>query len=245
MRYRLAYDYHTHTVFSHGTGSIEENVRAAAEKGLRELAIADHGIGSLHIGVKKKDLPKMRAEIERLKPLYPQLRIHMCMEANITFPDGWLDIPPELRRNFDFLLAGYHFSAPGPSPFRACAAHLRNYLGSDSKRLMLRNTEMILAAVRRGGFRVLTHPGDKAKVDLLPIARACAEQGILMEINNKHDGLSVEGIRVCAAVPEVLFIMSSDAHSPERVGCCENAVARMEAAGLDPGRVVNLIREEA
>ena len=36
-------DYHTHTVFSHGKGDVIDNARAAAEKGLKELGIADHG----------------------------------------------------------------------------------------------------------------------------------------------------------------------------------------------------------
>lgn len=36
-------DYHTHTVFSHGHGSIEDNVKAAIKMGLKEIAITDHG----------------------------------------------------------------------------------------------------------------------------------------------------------------------------------------------------------
>jgi len=37
MKYRLRYDLHTHTNYSHGKGSIEQNVRAAVEKGLEAL----------------------------------------------------------------------------------------------------------------------------------------------------------------------------------------------------------------
>ena len=36
-------DYHTHTVYSHGTGSVLENALIAKEKGLKEIAITDHG----------------------------------------------------------------------------------------------------------------------------------------------------------------------------------------------------------
>ena len=39
MRYKLLYDLHTHTTFSHGKGSIEDNVKVAIEKGLKAIAI--------------------------------------------------------------------------------------------------------------------------------------------------------------------------------------------------------------
>ena len=44
MRYKLKYDLHTHTVFSHGKGQIEDNVRAGIAKGLKAIGISErHG----------------------------------------------------------------------------------------------------------------------------------------------------------------------------------------------------------
>ena len=51
-------DYHTHTTYSHGKGSVEDNVKAAIAAGLREIAITDHGPRHLLAGVKKKRLPE-------------------------------------------------------------------------------------------------------------------------------------------------------------------------------------------
>ena len=39
-------DLHTHTRFSHGRGTVEDNVRAAAQRGLSQVAITDHGPAS-------------------------------------------------------------------------------------------------------------------------------------------------------------------------------------------------------
>ena len=48
-RYELVYDLHTHTTYSHGKGSVEDNVREAFNKGLEYIAISDHEIGRAHV----------------------------------------------------------------------------------------------------------------------------------------------------------------------------------------------------
>ena len=40
---KLTADYHTHTIFSHGKGTILENALSAKEIGLKSIAITDHG----------------------------------------------------------------------------------------------------------------------------------------------------------------------------------------------------------
>ena len=65
-KYRMIWDYHTHTIFSHGIGTIEDNVKIAIEKGLSSIAISDHGPGHLTYGVKRKNFPIMREIIEEL-----------------------------------------------------------------------------------------------------------------------------------------------------------------------------------
>ena len=51
MKYRMTFDFHTHTTYSHGKGSIEDNVKEAIKKGLKAIAITDHGPGHLTYGL--------------------------------------------------------------------------------------------------------------------------------------------------------------------------------------------------
>ena len=124
-KYRMVYDIHTHTTFSHGKGSIEDNVKAALERGLSIIGIADHGPGHLTYGVKRKDLPVMREEIRRLQPLYPNIQILLGVEANIITPSGKLDITEKEANDLDYILAGYHYGVLGERPWppsrRTCA----------------------------------------------------------------------------------------------------------------------------
>ena len=59
---KLIYDLHTHTVFSHGKGTIEENVKVAKQKGLTKIAITDHGFEHFYFAVKRKNLSFMKSE---------------------------------------------------------------------------------------------------------------------------------------------------------------------------------------
>jgi len=80
-QYRMIYDHHTHTTFSHGKGSIEDNVKVAVQKGLKSIAITDHGPGHLTYGIDRNKIKVMREEVERLKLVYPQIEILLGVEA--------------------------------------------------------------------------------------------------------------------------------------------------------------------
>ena len=46
---KIIADYHTHTVHSHGTGSVDDNVEAALGRGLQTVGIADHSVAHFRI----------------------------------------------------------------------------------------------------------------------------------------------------------------------------------------------------
>jgi putative hydrolase len=240
--YRLISDVHTHTVYSHGKGSIEDNVKAARALGLRCIGIADHGPAHIGFGVDRKRLPLMRREVEELRARYPDMDIRLGIEANILYADGEIDIHPEDFTLFDYVLAGYHYGALGAAPIRSLTRNIINFLtprGGASKGMLARNTDDVAAALRRNDIYALTHPGDKFPVDLAEIAAVCARTNTLVELNTSHRSLSARDVAAMAEAG-VSFLISSDAHSPGRVGDFRSAVDLALEAGVEAGRIVNL-----
>ena len=244
MEGRLKFDWHTHTTYSHGKGTIEENVRRARSLGLESIAITDHGPGHFGYGFKRRDLPRMRAEIDALNEKYSDIKIYMSVEANIINTSGRLDVTPEEFELYDFVIAGYHFGTLGESKAGSLALHARNlvasHTGKYSDSLIEKNTELVVRALKTNKIMTLTHPGDKGEVDLDQVFKACEKTGTYLEISNRHRQLLVDEIKR-AAKYDVKFIIGSDAHVSLAVGGCDAALQRIKRAGLEPERVVNLV----
>lgn len=246
-KYRAIYDYHTHTTYSHGKGSIEDNVKAAISAGLRGIGISDHGPGHLTYGIKREAVPKMRAEIEELRLKYPHIEIFMSVEANIISTGNFLDISKKEFDDYDYVIAGYHYGVKNGYCIRN---YISEHLSKSSvmtadecsgrtKDLLVKNTEMTVKALYENKIKILTHPGDKGPFDMQELARACENTGTLMEISTWHKHLTLDEIK-CAAKYDVGFVVSSDAHTPGRVGDVSEGIKRALEAGLDPERIVNI-----
>lgn len=240
--YRMIFDYHTHTVFSHGKGTIGDNVKEGLKKGLEGIAITDHGPGHLFYGVKRRDFPVMRKETDRLKKVYPGIKIYLGIEANIVSKGNCLDITKEELKYFDFILGGYHYGTLfGNSIGNWLDARGAGFYGDE---LLIRNTDMVLKCLYENDLKILTHPGEKGRFDMGAIARACADTGTLMEISALHEHLTVDEIRI-AAKTDAKFVISSDAHTPDKVGSFREGVRKALEAGLDMERVVNVRERQA
>ena len=118
---------------------------------------------------------------------------------------------------------------------QTCALPISN----ERRRLLKENTWMTIKAIRDNDIKILTHPGDKGQFDIGLIARACADRGTWMEINNSHKHMTVEEIKI-AMKEDVKFVIGSDAHSPEWVGGFEKGLERAFEAGLPLDRIVNV-----
>ncbi len=239
----LLFDCHTHTIYSHGKGTIEENVRVAHEKGLKAVAITDHGPGHLTYGIKRDKIKVMREEIQRLQGIYPDIEIKLGVEANIRHESGLLDINEEEIECFDIILAGYHYGIFESNFLRSGYIHLGNFISKAVKRpfkkLKIENTEAIVKALYNNNIDILTHPGYKGFVFIREIAKACAETNTLMEISNSHLHMTTEEFQE-AALEDVKFVISSDAHVPEAVGSFRIGLQKAHEAGIPIERIVNI-----
>ncbi len=234
-------DYHTHTTYSHGRGTIEDNVLEARKKGLTEVAITDHGPGHFLFGVSRKGLLQMRYEVNRLQAKYRDIQVLLGVEANIISMDGELDVDKNIISMLDILLAGYHFGAL-PATFRdAYHIHIRNFLswGADAQKTRDNNTKALILAMQKYPISIITHPGAKADIDTKVLAKAAAKRGVALEINASHGYMTEEYAKI-AKFEGAKFVLGSDAHSPERVGDVKAAIAIALRAGLTPGDIINV-----
>ena len=240
---RIFADYHTHTIYSHGKGTIKENVDMAIIKGLREIAISDHGPRHFLYGIKPEDLDKMRAEINAINRSTDKIKVKLGMEANIISTDGKLDIDENIRNKLDILLAGYHFGALPENIGQGIKIHGRNLLAkcftSVDRKARIINTQAVVEAIYNNSIDILTHPGAKANIDTKEVARAAAARGTALEINSSHGYLTVEYIRI-AMKEGTKFVISSDAHRPEDVGSVEAGIKKAVTAGLDVNQIINV-----
>ena len=240
-KYRMVYDHHTHTVYSHGKGQIEDNVKAALAKGLKSIAITDHGPGHLTYGLKMSKVGQMRAEIDALKEKYPQIDILLGVEANTIRVQPYIDLSEEDKAQFDIILAGYHYGIPKAGMIPNYISDHTGFFKGSSSSLLVKNTDMILKALYENKIDILTHPGDKGPFDIEDISKACADTGTMIEINGKHTHLTVEEIKTASRF-DVKFIIGSDAHVPDKVGEFKPQLLRSFRAGLDPERIANIER---
>ena len=242
-KYRITGDYHTHSVYSrvgpyfHGKGSIMENVKAAHEKGLSEVAITDHGPNDFY-GLDLRKIPEMRADIEEAMSAYPDVKVYLGVEADIVDSENGLDVSTSEFELFDFVNAGYHYV-----PNSCMLENFRSFHSPVSsvkiEQLRKKNTLRILKALKSNKIKILTHPGDKAYIDEELVAIACAETGTLVEINARHRHPNAEDLKIYAA-HDVKFVISSDAHKPENVGRYAKSLLLAFEAGIGIERIVNI-----
>ncbi len=237
-------DYHTHTIYSrnhHGKGTVEGNVRAAYEKGLRQIAITDHGFNQKLYGIRRKDIPQLKKDIENAKEQFP-MDVLLGVEANIISSRGDLDIEPEDYKDFDILLCGYHRLVKSTSAREQLGFVTKNnmceLMHHTSKRQIERNTNAYINAMRKYDIDILTHLNHVCKVNVEKVARVAKETNTLIELNGRRLGMSDDEILTCYNLG-CKFVIDSDAHSPSRVGDCHFGLEAILRLRIPTDAVVN------
>ena len=95
---------HTHSTFSDGKSTMEEQVLSAIEKGFASVGFSDHSYTDFDLSycMKPEQVPAYRQTILELAEKYrDQIEIFMGLEL-----DGYSDIPAE---KYDYLIGSLHY----------------------------------------------------------------------------------------------------------------------------------------
>lgn len=213
----LETDTHIHTIASgHAYSTLAENAAAAATRGLRLIAVTDHGPampGSPHIWFfhNMRVIPRLMSGVGLLRGI----------EANITSFTGELDIDPALHEQLDLVLASFHEPVLTPAT-------------------RTRHTAAVIEAMASGRIDVFAHGGNPSfPIEVDEVAKAAAACNVLVEINNSSFTTSRPGsAKNCAALAEAVarhnarLTFGSDAHIACNVGRFEECIALVERIGF-------------
>ncbi len=233
-------DYHTHTTYSHGTGSIEDNVKIAEQKGLTDLAITDHGFAQMAVGIKKKKLAKMRKEINELNKKY-KVNVLLGIETNIVSSEGHIDLKPKQEEMLDVVACGFHKLVKPKSFSQFFKFTIPAYIGFfwTSKRRVRKNTEVYKKLLRRNRIDFITHLNVGYKVNVLEVAKEAILTNTAIELNGKRINFSDKEMKKMIGMG-VKFVLSSDAHSPERVGDISKGMSFVLKYKIPESQILNI-----
>ena len=220
-------DYHTHTRYSHGKGTPEQNVQAAIACGLRRIAISEHGPAHMFFGVRGEKLRALRREVDDLARRYAgDIEVLMGMECNLT-AFGQCDAPKD-RSMFDVLLLGFH---KGIMPRDWCVACCSMEALGLARPNPVQTAKALLAAGEAYRIDIFSHPSLYTAADIGTLAAGARELGIALEINGARVTMRDDQLRT-AKEKGAKLIIGSDAHTPQRVGDFSLALAAAERAGV-------------
>lgn len=228
MRYEA--DTHTHTLASgHAYNTILEMAQAAADKGLKALALTDHtdgipGAPTFMYFNNFKIIPRKQRGVTLL----------MGAEVNI-FNDGHIDLQTSTLKRQDIVIASIH---------RQCFTDS----GLDG------NTEAVLKVVENPYVDILGHPDDDGMpLDYERIVKRAAETGTILEINEYS--YIQHGLRTGCKKNQLTYLalckqygvpvtIGSDAHFLDRVGAHEFAEQTLKEADFPEELVLNSSAEK-
>ncbi len=226
----LEADLHTHTFFSDGKSSPEENVLAAIALGLKTIAITDHAPCHAY-GVRGGRFLRLKDEVARLKEVYSdKIQILFGMEFNMTgFGKCELE---KLDDIFDIRLFGVHRAVFGDSfAFGVSASGI----------LKSRFDGKLLARATAKAFEnypidVLVHPSLYVRTHVPTLMEEMTKNGsikrVRLELNASHNMLTTDELIIMRDAGAI-FSLGSDAHKKERVGDFKKALDAAANAGIE------------
>lgn len=231
-------DYHTHTTYSHGKGSILDNALVAKNKGLKEIAITDHGFTHKTFGVKRKDIENILMDVKKAKQA-TGVNVILGIEENLISLDGKTGVMPKDLAFLQVINAGYHKLVKAHSVKDTMGLILPNNLKWYTKRQIEKNTICVLKAIETQPIQVITHLGVGMPVNVDEVAKYAKQKGVFIELNGKRISFSASDMDALMK-HNTDFILNSDAHSPEKVGDVRNGMNYVLKYGIPEKNIVNL-----
>lgn len=224
---QLVADLHCHTIASvHAYSTLHENIMAAKKKGIKTLAVTDHGTGC-------PDSPPL-SFFENLLSLPERvegLRLLRGVEANIMDHEGNLDMPGKLLEKLDIVIASYHTSCVKPG---SVYEHTRSYLK------LADNPDV----------DIIGHAGTAEFVfDYKKVVPVLGESGKVFEINAHTFLCRKKSIENCKIIAQLCkkhrfpVIINSDAHSEFEVASCLLALKMLEEINFPEELIINMEEE--
>ena len=238
-------DYHTHTKYSrygHGKGTVLENASVASAKGLKQIAITDHGFNHPVFGVRRKDIEDLKEDILNAKEV-SGVDILLGIEANLTSLNGDVDLNEEDLETFDIILMGHHKFVIGNRKYidtfqLQCTNGIARIFTPSAERIS-KNTTSFLKAIDKYPIDIITHLNYGAPTDTLAVARTAREKGVYIELNGKRINFTDQEI-ITMANEGVKFVINSDAHSPDKVGESNAALNLIYRLGIPTSMIANI-----
>lgn len=240
----LTADYHTHTPYSHGKHTIDENTAFAKGKGLKEIAITDHGFSHVVFGLRRRKIADYRAECALAAKKYG-VDVLVGIESNIRGLTGETDLLPSDYENFDVFLCGLHICIwykPFLDAFRFGAKNysIEKLHLKKSDKLIEMNTSAYINVVKKNPIDILTHVNYLCKCNSLEVAKAAADYGTYLELSAKKPHFTDDELAEIVAKTNARFVVNSDAHSKYRVGDFKLAEEQLKRVGFPLDRIDNI-----
>jgi DNA polymerase (family 10) len=216
-------DLHAHSDWSDGHMSIEALARLARDRGYGYVVVSDHSRAASYAGGLTPD--RLRAqweEIRRVRRDVPGIEILASSEVDIL-SDGRLDLPDDILRQLDWVVASVHSGFKQNVTERICRAMENPWVD-----VIAHPTGRLIS--RRAGY----------EIDLERILEHAALTGTALEISGSPDRLDLSDVNARRARDlGVRIALGTDSHNPGDLDQMEYGVHVARRAGLAPSDIVN------
>lgn len=186
---KILVDYYIYILYSYGKGIIEDNVKVVIFKGIKIIGIFDYSYKYIVYGVKKKDIFKMREEVDYLNDKYIDINIFLGMECNILDDKGNIDMDDKFIRDFDYIMVGYYFGFI-LILLRSLLNYCNNYIFKIEK-VKEYNIKVVINVISNNDIFIIIYLGDKGDVYIEEVVKIVKKINIRFEINSSYFFLNV------------------------------------------------------